>query len=704
MRAGVIRTAALCLMAALLMELTVCQFSFWTSVWGKGEELLGAAEQIYEDADTEQMERIPAGSGSAYTDGEGYLHVSSGSLLLRVKDFDGSLKRLYIRAGIPEGRLVHVRVFVQDEGNSHTYALGEGRTLTGAVPENGAMKLYPYGQVQNLYVLFQTADASGEALPGQQGELVLRLEGLEANGRLPFVFRSVRALIGWCVLAFLAFLRPKSPIHQIAFSASERRGRCRRLAAVWIGTGVLLLLSVFFVRINPACRENLALHHAQYQELARAMAEGKLSVGEADEALLTVQNPYDTIFLQAAQIPYQADYAYYEGNYYVYFGVVPAVLLYLPYHLLTGGDLPNYAAELVFFAGFVIACSGLVCELMRRYFPGLPFYFWGIGTGLLLGCPPLFYLLIRPDLYHVPIAASCCFAAAGLWLYLAGLNRKRDGWQRVCLYGAGSLCLALTAGCRPQFILFALLALPLFWRPIFGERALFSGKGWRETAALVLPYVLVAAGLMAYNGARFGSPFEFGAAYSLTSNDMTHRGVNLERILYGLWYFFLQPPCIEASFPYLRSVSLETDYLGRMVTESWFGGAFSTGMLLWPLFLLGACRRGRVLPAELSGVILLSVGAALVIGMVDANGAGILLRYGCDVFFGLYLAAVPALFAAARLARRKNVYGGFLLWLRAAVLLQAGFLFLVLVNTDGSVNLLRGNPELFYRIRAALFW
>ena len=53
-----------------------------------------------------------------------------------------------------------------------------------------------------------------------------------------------------------------------------------------------------------------------------------------------MKNPYDTIALQAAGIGYRADYAYHNGKYYVYFGIVPVLLLYLPYYLLTGGALP----------------------------------------------------------------------------------------------------------------------------------------------------------------------------------------------------------------------------------------------------------------------------------------------------------------------------------------------------------------------------
>ena len=336
---------------------------------------------------------------------------------------------------------------------------------------------------------------------------------------------------------------------------------------------------------------------------------------------------------------------------------------------------------------------------MKRYFKDQPFYLWAVGTGMFVGSYSMFYLLIRPDLYHVPIVASAMFATGGLWLYLAGLNRPK---KAVGLYAFGSFCMALTAGCRPQFILFAALAVVLFWERVFVKRELFSKKGWRQTAALVVPYVLTAAGLMAYNALRFGSPFDFGASYSMTSNDMTHRGTNLERILYGIWYFLFEPMQMEGKFPYLQSASIATDYLGKLVTESWFGGIFACSMLTWGIFLLGRLKKNGVLSKELTWFCCVSLAAALVIGCVDANGAGILIRYGCDVSFGIFLAAVVAVLGAAKAARQKKVYGLYVAWLKAAIFFQAAVLFLILVNKDGSINLQTGNPALYETIRAAL--
>ena len=731
MRSEWIKKAAAALLAALLLELIPCQFSFWTTVTKKTEDLTARVEILAGYTAIEELDQDVANDAAAadssedvadsaatapgaqttdsgstlylldgsYLDDAGYLHVPDGSLTLRVKNYKGSLQRIFLNLDFLYNQPVLAEVFARDEGNSYPYSLGDGRILLQSVPENRYLKVYPYGKVSDFYIRIQTADASGNAAAGSYGELVVKYHGLSANGTVPFHFRAGRFVVLWAAVFGMLLLKKDSRLHQISFDAQDARGRQKRFVVVLGFTAILLAGAFFFVRINPACRQNLAVHHAQYQELAEALSEGKVSVGDAEEALLAMKNPYDTIALQAAGIGYRADYAYHNGKYYVYFGIVPVLLLYLPYYLLTGGALQNYVAVFVFFAGFIIAAAGFVYELMKRYFKEQPFYLWAVGTGMLVGSYSMFYLLIRPDLYHVPIVASAMFATGGLWLYLAGLNRPK---KAVGLYAFGSFCMALTAGCRPQFILFAALAVVLFWERVFVKRELFSKKGWRQTAALVVPYVLIAAGLMAYNALRFGSPFDFGASYSMTSNDMTHRGTNLERILYGIWYFLFEPMQLEGKFPYLQSASIATDYLGKLVTESWFGGIFACSMLTWGIFLLGRLKKNGVLSKELTWFCCVSLAAALVIGCVDANGAGILIRYGCDVSFGIFLAAVVAVLGAAKAARQKKVYGLYVAWLKAAIFFQAAVLFLILVNKDGSINLQTGNPALYETIRAAL--
>ena len=44
---------------------------------------------------------------------------------------------------------------------------------------------------------------------------------------------------------------------------------------------------------------------------------------------------------------YLFDVAYYEGHYYVYFGVLPVLLFYLPFYLLTGSSFPTAIGVLI---------------------------------------------------------------------------------------------------------------------------------------------------------------------------------------------------------------------------------------------------------------------------------------------------------------------------------------------------------------------
>lgn len=688
------------LAAALFLETVICNGSFWRTLFAKGEDLTDRMEVLY-GVSPEELQDAPDGSGEFYEE-NGYRRVPAGFLWLRVTDLNEEVRRLWIDVDLPTGYPVKATVFVQDEGNQYPCQLGEGRILLREVKENARMKLYPYGKVKNLYIRLETADETGNAAAGSLGDLVLRLRGLSINGTIPFSFSLIRFLIWLALAAFCLGLSARGKAVELPFAAKEedRRGRLLRKGAVVLFTALLLCLCFLFVQINPDCKSNLALHHAQYQELARALARGEVSVGEADPLLLKQENPYDTIALQAGQIPYRADYALYRGKYYVYFGIVPELLLYLPWYRLTGGDLQNYQAVFVFLCGLCVSAAGLVWELMKRWFPRQPFWLCPVGILMLTGSSSLFYLMIRPDLYHVPIAAACMFVTAGLWCYLAGLNRERN---KFVFYALGSLCMALTAGCRPQFLLFSMLAFPLFWKEAKTKRTLFSRRGIGETAALLLPFLAVGAGLMYYNAIRFGSPFDFGASYSLTSNDMTHRGFNMERVWYGVWYFLFQPFQLEGSFPFLEGAQIRTDYLGRMVSESVFGGIFACSMLTWPVFLLYGQRK-KLRKKELAGFSAVCVVVALLICGIDAAYAGILQRYTTDLSLGLFLAAFIGLLVLSQQAAERGIYSAFVNWLKAAILLHLLLLGLILIQTEGSVTLQRGNPVLYYTIQAALRW
>lgn len=264
MRSEWIKKAAAALLAALLLELIPCQFSFWTTVTKKTEDLTarveilagytaieeldqdvasGAAaadsgEDVADSAATAAGDQTTEGGSAlylldgSYLDDAGYLHVPDGSLTLRVKNYKGSLQRIFLNLDFLYNQPVLAEVFARDEGNSYPYSLGDGRILLQSVPENRYLKVYPYGQVSDFYIRIQTADASGNAAAGSYGELVVKYHGLSANGTIPFHFRAGRFVVLWAAVFGMLLLKKDSRLHQISFDAQDARGRQKRFVVV----------------------------------------------------------------------------------------------------------------------------------------------------------------------------------------------------------------------------------------------------------------------------------------------------------------------------------------------------------------------------------------------------------------------------------------------------------------------------------------
>src|SRR5580698_6894847 len=98
---------------------------------------------------------------------------------------------------------------------------------------------------------------------------------------------------------------------------------------------------------------------AYYNLLVQGFSEGHLYVQREPPAdFLRLANPYDP----AANAPYMRilnDLSYYNGKLYLYFGITPALVLFWPYHLLTGQYLSEGSAVAIFFAIGFAAALGL---------------------------------------------------------------------------------------------------------------------------------------------------------------------------------------------------------------------------------------------------------------------------------------------------------------------------------------------------------
>lgn len=500
---------------------------------------------------------------------------------------------------------------------------------------------------------------------GEDVSYPIKLWTVSLNAHHPFDFNNTRFMVTLGVLVLVFMFRPKSAIYRIRIVENPVRSKASIIAVVAVE--IMLVTSFLFYgsnlvgvatsSYNQGSWDGVSLvdtfevggdNARQYADLARAMAHGQLYLeDEPPQWLQDMNDPYDKGARDELQKEtgeeYLFDVAYHDGHYYVYFGVVPVLLFYLPFYLVTGANFPTAIGVLIAAIAYILGVSALLDRFARYHFKRV-----SLGVFLLLQIPLVFcsgimYLVKFPTFYSLPIMCALAFSVWGLYCWMRGrLSRHACAW-----YVAGSLCMALVAGCRPQFLVLSLLAFPLFWRTFITERRILTARGAREFACLIAPYLVVAAGIMGYNYARFGSFTDFGANYNLTVNDMTKRGMNAGRLAPAFFSYFLQPPNVTGVFPFIQATDFDTTYMGQTIKEVTFGGIFACLPVLWVLPFAGRALRLRSRQRStrtIWGIVVVLLVTGVLVALLDAEMAGILQRYYADFSFMFLAAAVLLLF------------------------------------------------------------
>jgi len=224
--------------------------------------------------------------------------------------------------------------------------------------------------------------------------------------------------------------------------------------------------------------------------------------------LAKLSDPYDP----RQNAPYRdIDLSYYRGKYYLYMGGGPILMLLAPWRLLTGTYLREATAVAVFDLGGSLLGLAVLVAAWRRHFPRSR---GGLVAGgaftVSLGSVALLHL-DRVDWHEVAQSgATFCLAAAGATAWAAlGASRHARMWL-----GAAGLACGLSVACRPSFVPAVILPLPICLALAAGMKSRTTSPGLRAFAACAawpaLSLAVAAAGVMLYNQARFGSPFEFG--------------------------------------------------------------------------------------------------------------------------------------------------------------------------------------------------
>jgi hypothetical protein len=323
-----------------------------------------------------------------------------------------------------------------------------------------------------------------------------------------------------------------------------------------------------------------------YNYLGRAFAHGRLHLPiEPSRELLALPNPWDPAVPDSYKMQ---DMALFNGRYYLYHGAGPAVILFTPWRLLTGHDLPeNFALFLLCFGGFLFSCGALLRVFaLADATPGpLLLALMLLALGI---CQSVPYLLNRVFVYEIAIGGGY-FCLSGAVFFLA---RSIESRRRVWWLAASGLMFGLAIACRPHLGLAGAIAL--------GGLAVSPNRTRSSLAAFMAPLILVGAAVAAYNYQRFGNPFEFGIRYLLTGENQNRIKLAAGNVMPGLYFMLFCPPDFNPVFPWVRLVlrnpfnSPDSHFPAGYVIEPIVGALYCAPFIVGAFFLVRASRLASV--------------------------------------------------------------------------------------------------------------
>lgn len=603
------------------------------------------------------------------------------------RDMSGKPGYLYVgvNAFTENGTSVPVtmNLQIQDQGSSELYEL-ETVTIYPLVEKSKYLAVHSYGDVEDLIITFESEQASE-----------IQVTDIVYDAKVPWFISVVRILIVFAILCLLWVLRPASSIYSLEWTSKQK--------AIVVG-GLVAVTGMFFwflVRSNPLFLEPAWPYHQQYHQLAVALSQGEVSVNVASEETLTalkmLENPYDKK-LRMNTVPNAGDVwdiCYYEGNFYVYFGIVPVLLFYLPYYLVFNSAFPTWLGVFITGVGIVGGVYYLLDAICKKWFPQIPYALYLVLATISSNCLNLTCAMLRAEFYYVPVIMALCFTLWGLGLMISAADDWSKGKKYINLkIVLGALCLALTAGCRPQFLVGSFLLLPLFW-PFFFQKSEKKQVAVRVLLAAI-PYVLVAVGLMYYNYIRFGSVVDFGANYNLTTNDMTRRGFNFGRLPDGIFMYLFQPLSCKLVFPFAEATPFRSEYLGSTIKDGTFGGAFWIKPILLAVIGIFAVKK-ELVQKKVYSFALGCMCFSLLVVIADTEMSGILNRYYMDF---LWLLLIPAMIVLLQLFEKYKGSACFK-WLLCFVLIAGTWsMFYELGIAIEGVGLIDDNTHRYYMIKS----
>ncbi len=477
------------------------------------------------------------------------------------------------------------------------------------------------------------------------------------NKAIPIRINILRIILIYIFLLTIWAIRPASNIYRTPFDLHNRKQQAV-LAGVLVFQIFMIAaadLSTYSDYIEARRTGNVSdgpfKNKQHYQLLTEALLNKSLSVSiTPSDKLENLDNPYDHSERVLKNIPEAWDYAYYKGKYYVYYGIVPALLLFLPYKIITHKYLFVDFAVLLYSILGILGLTAAYTLMVQRWFKKLSAGFFFCGLFILLSSTGLIWAARRSMSYEVAITSGFCFSVCGLALILAAVRETGNPMNskiNPVLLILGSFCMACAVGCRPMTLFISLLLLPILIPSIMTiQKGKIRNFKWKYFLCVLIPYLIVGIFLAWYNYARFGSPFEFGIRYQITTDDysINKAGLILPSFLIGIFNFFQGTGShLISDFPFIEPFGvLLFGFNGIKATQNIFSIGEICPIFFFCFIVLFEKEKIKAMDHSFKAEFALLLFCSVVMAGLTFTMIGALQRYMIDFY---WMAALAGLFA-----------------------------------------------------------
>ena len=519
------------------------------------------------------------------------------------------------------------------------------------------------------------------------------LEEIQLNTPIPFNFNIFRTIIVTLIILLIYSFKTHS-FWQEAYTKENVKGQ-----------RVYFLILTFFILI--LCFFNIFNEYIETdlynKDFVEALENGQTYLlEEPSEKLLSLENPYDTV--ERSSIKRGEDYiwdtALYNNHYYVYFGILPALILFLPFHIITGTFLKTSVVVLLFSVLSAIMLALIIEYIFKKHFSKLPFKMLVFSEISILFGSFLIWINVAPRFYEMVNVAGLYFSLQGIYLFL---TIKKGGELSFKKLGLGALCLALAVACRPTTLIASIIIIPIIWN-LFKQKKANKKEVLKLILVVMIPYIVVGLLLMYYNYIRFGSIFEFGAKYQLTMNDMRNLKNRLITIPAGFIYNLFNLPSFIGEFPFMQVNSNIPEIFAYYYVEDMPGGVFILAPIAFAVFGIKKFLKTSK-NTELKNLVVVILAVGIILNIIIVMQGGSTGRYLLD--FAWYFVLAGILIYLENYQNTKTVEAKKILEKIFVGLISFTLIINILTGflTTSGVGMKRVSPQVYFNVEYSIsFW